>query len=57
MISRFFDNVKEKGRRQSSARVKGLDKYKGKGIFKFNEGGNYSMEGKTNFVTLFRDEN
>ena len=45
------------GYRQSSANVRGADKYKGKGVFKVNEGGKYKEEGLTNIVTLFLDEN
>ena len=37
--------------------VKGVDKYKGKGVFKANERSKYKVEGYTNFVNLFRDKN
>ena len=37
--------------------MRGADKYKGKGVFKVNEGGKYKEEGLTNIVTLFLDEN
>ena len=38
-LSSIVDDVKGEGCWQSSARVKGVDKFKGKGLFKFNKGG------------------
>ena len=35
----------------------GIDKYDGKSVFKFNEGGKYKVEGWTNFVNLLSDGN
>ena len=46
-------DVKGEGCRQSSTRVRGIDKYEGKGTFKVNEGDKDKLEGKTNFVTLY----
>ena len=40
-----MDNVKEEGYRQSSARVRGVDKYTRKDVFKVNERGKDKVEG------------
>ena len=45
MLSSILDGVKEEGYRQSSARVRGVDKYKEKGVFKVNEGDKDKVEG------------
>ena len=45
MLSSILDGVKEEGCRQSSARVRGVDKYKEKGVFKVNEGDKDKVEG------------
>ena len=45
MLSSVLDDVKGEGCRQSSARVRSVDKYKVKGVFKVNKGGNYKVEG------------
>ena len=36
-------DVREKGCRETSAEVRCLDKFEGKGVFKVNEGGKYSQ--------------
>ena len=43
MLSSIVVDVRGKGCRKTSAEVKGLDKYEGKGVFKVNEGGKYSQ--------------
>ena len=45
MLRSISDNVKGKGCRQSFAMAKGVDKYKGKGVFKVNKEGKYRVEG------------
>ena len=37
--------------------MRDVDKYKGKGVFKVNEGTKFKVEGQTNFVTRFREKN
>ena len=44
IVSSIVDNVKGERCRKSSARVRGVDKYKGKGVFTVNEGGKYKVE-------------
>ena len=44
MLSSILDDAKGAGCRPSSARVRSIDKYKGKGVFKV-EGGKYKVEG------------
>ena len=43
--------------RQSSPKVRSIDKYKGDVAFKVNKGNKSNVEEKTNFGTLFCDEN
>ena len=45
MLSSISDNVNGEVYRQSFPRVRGVDKYKGKGVFKVNKGGKYKMDG------------
>ena len=45
MSSSILDGVKREGCRQSSARVRGVDKYKAKEVFKYIEGGKYKRAG------------
>ena len=52
-----MDNVTGDGSRKSSARLRDIDKYKGKVVFKVNEEGKYKVGEWACFVTLFRDEN
>ena len=40
-----MDDVIGEGCRQSSARVRVVDEYKEKGVFKVDEGGKYKVEG------------
>ena len=44
MLSSILDDLKGAGCRPSSARVRGIEKYKEKGVFKV-EGGKYKVEG------------
>ena len=45
MLSSILDSVKEEGYRKSFPRVRGVDKYKAKGVFRFNEGDKYKEGG------------
>ena len=45
MLSCILENVKGEECRKNSARVWGVDKYKGKGVFKVNEEDKYKVEG------------
>ena len=45
MLSSILDSVKEEGCRKSSARVRGVDKYKEKGVFRVNERDKYKEGG------------
>ena len=44
MLSNNSDNVKGEGYTQSFASARGVDKYKGKGLFKVNKGGKYKVD-------------
>ena len=44
MLSSILYDVKEAARRQSPERVRGIEKYKGKGVFKI-EGSKCKVEG------------
>ena len=44
MLIRIVDDIKWEGCRQSSARVRVVDKHKEKRIFKVNEGRKYKVE-------------
>ena len=57
MLSSILDDLKREGCRESSARVRGVGKYKRNGVCKGNEGGKYDVKRKINFVNLFLDEN
>ena len=57
MSSIILDNVKGEVCRQSSARVRGVDKYKGKCLFKVNKGDKYKVEWYANLIIPFCDEN
>ena len=43
-LSSILDDVKGEGCKHSSAKVRGVDKYKEKGVFKVNERGKYKGE-------------
>ena len=45
MLSSILDSVKEEGCRKSSARVRGVGKYKEKGVFRVKEGDKYEEGG------------
>ena len=45
MLSSILDDVKGEGGRKSFAWVRGVDKCKGKGVFRSNEGDKYVVEG------------
>ena len=53
MLSSVLDDIKGERCRQSSARMRGVDKYKGNCVFKVNEQGKYKVIGQTNCKTLF----
>ena len=44
MLSSVSDDVKGDGCRKSFTRVRGVDKYKGEGVFRVHKGGNYKVE-------------
>ena len=44
MLSSISDDAKGECCKQSRARVRGVDKYKGNGVFKFNMGGKSKVE-------------
>ena len=44
MLNSISDDAKGECCKQSRARVRGVDKYKGNGVFKFNMGGKSKVE-------------
>ena len=57
MLSSILNGMEREKCGKSSARVSGVEKYKGKRIFKTNGGSKSRVDEQTNFVTIFCDEN
>ena len=57
MLNSISDDARREWWKQSRERVRGVDKYKRNGVFKYNKGGKSKVERKTDFVNVFIDKN
>ena len=57
MLRGILDDAKGEEFRQISTRMRDVNKYKGKCIFKVNQERQYEVEGYKNLVTHFCDKN
>ena len=57
MLNSISDDARREWWKQSRERVRGVDKYKRNGVFKYNKGGKSKVERKTGFVNVFIDKN
>ena len=57
MLNSISDDARREWWKQSRERVRGVDKYKRNGVFKYNKGGKSKVERKTGFDNVFIDKN